>query len=235
MGTKWVKQGTAVTIKFGPFVDQSDGATPETGITLTSTNLRLSKNGGDFASKSTGATAHDEFGWYNLALSTTDVDTLGSLQIACDTTEALPVWDNVSVVTTNVWDSIFGSDNLDVNSVEVTDTGLTITKLGGLSTTARAQITTAVQINGGLSLTKLGGISTSCLAQITSGVRDDITIEKTGSYTLKDALSIALAVLAGRTTDSGAKFLTPDGTATRVTATVNASNERTSMTLDPSS
>jgi len=86
----------------------------------------------------------------------------------------------------------------------------------------------------GLGLTKLGGISTSLLAQITAGVKA-IEVEQTGSYTLADVLSVCLSVLAGRTTDSGAKFLTPDGSAARVTATVNASNERTGMVLDPSS
>lgn len=61
------------------------------------------------------------------------------------------------------------------------------------------------------------------------------TVEAEGSYTAKDVLSIALAVLAGETTSAGATFKTPNGTATRVTATVNASNERTAMVLDPSS
>jgi hypothetical protein len=61
------------------------------------------------------------------------------------------------------------------------------------------------------------------------------TVEQTGTYTANDILSIALSVLAGETTSSGATFKTPDGSATRVSATIDASNNRTAMTLDPSS
>ena len=58
--------------------------------------------------------------------------------------------------------------------------------------------------------------------------------EAEGSYTVQQILSIALAVLAGETTASGATLKTPDGAATRVAATINASAERTAMTLTPS-
>ena len=58
-------------------------------------------------------------------------------------------------------------------------------------------------------------------------------VETQGSYTLKQALSICLAVLAGVTADGGATIKTPNGAATRVSATVNASNERTAMTVTP--
>jgi hypothetical protein len=59
-------------------------------------------------------------------------------------------------------------------------------------------------------------------------------IESQGSITLQQALSIILSVLAGVTADGGATFKSSDGSATRVSATINASNERTAMTLTPS-
>ena len=45
----WLKQSTAVTIKFGPFVDDSDGKTAETALSIAQADIRLSKNGGDVA------------------------------------------------------------------------------------------------------------------------------------------------------------------------------------------
>ena len=53
-----LKQSTAATIKFGPFVDDTDGKTAETGLTIAQADIRLSKNGGDFAqtNNSEGAT-----------------------------------------------------------------------------------------------------------------------------------------------------------------------------------
>lgn len=63
-----------------------------------------------------------------------------------------------------------------------------------------------------------------------SGAR---VIESQGAYTQDQVLRIVLAVLAGVTTASGATFKTPNGVATRAAATLNASNERTAMTLTP--
>ena len=73
-----MKQSTAVTIKLGPFVDDSDGKTAETGLTIAQADVRLSKNGGNFAQKNdSNACTHDESGWYDCALDATDAGTLG--------------------------------------------------------------------------------------------------------------------------------------------------------------
>lgn len=59
-------------------------------------------------------------------------------------------------------------------------------------------------------------------------------VDTEGNYTAQQALSIMLAVLAGVTTGGGSTLKSPNGVATRVAATINASNERTAMTLTPS-
>lgn len=59
-------------------------------------------------------------------------------------------------------------------------------------------------------------------------------VETQGNYTAQQALSILLSVLAGVTSTQGSVLKTPNGSATRVSATINASNERTAMTLTPS-
>jgi len=56
-----LKQSTAATIKLGPFIDDTDGKTAETALTIAQADVRLSKNGGDFAQKnSTTSATHDE-------------------------------------------------------------------------------------------------------------------------------------------------------------------------------
>jgi len=60
-------------------------------------------------------------------------------------------------------------------------------------------------------------------------------IETVGSRTAQQALSIILAAVAGVTADSGATIKDAAGTNTRIAATINGSNERTAMTLTPSS
>jgi hypothetical protein len=117
----WLKQSTAVDISVGPFVDSSDGVTPETGLTITQPDIRLKKAGGAWAQKNAAQTlSHEENGWYEIALDTTDTNTLGNLLVAVNESGALPVWREFQVVPANVWDSLFGADKLQVHVDEMT-------------------------------------------------------------------------------------------------------------------
>jgi hypothetical protein len=119
--SRWLRQSTAVDIGIGPFVDQTDGFTAETGLTLSQADIRLKKNGGAWAQKNdSNAASHEENGWYEAALNTTDTDTLGVLIVAVNESGALPVWHEFMVVPQQVWDSLFGSDKLQVHADEIT-------------------------------------------------------------------------------------------------------------------
>ena len=127
-----LKQSTAATIKLGAFVDDTDGKTAETALSITQSDIRLSKNGGDFAqtNNATGAT-HDENGYYDIPLDSTDTGTLGRLRVAVSESGALPVWQDFLVVTANVYDSLVGgSDKLDVNAAELGGTAQTGNDVG---------------------------------------------------------------------------------------------------------
>ena len=113
---QWIKQSTAATVKLGPFLDDTDGKTPETGLTISQADIRLSKNGGAFAQSNNAAGAtHNENGYYDVPLNTTDANTLGTLRVAVSKSGALPVWQDYMVVPANVWDSMFGASTLNVN------------------------------------------------------------------------------------------------------------------------
>jgi hypothetical protein len=121
---QWLRQSTAASIMFGPFVDNTDGYSPETGLTIAQADIRLSKNGGVFAEKNDATAASQaEFGWYNVELDATDTNTLGRLTIACSATGALPVWNQFMVQPANVWDSLFGTDYLYVDVQEISSDG----------------------------------------------------------------------------------------------------------------
>ena len=83
-------------------------------------------------------------------------------------------------------------------------------------------------------ITVVERIDLSTFAPIADKVEAQV-VESEGSYTIGQTLSILLAVLAGVTTNGGATLKTPNAAATRVAATINASNERTAMVLTPSS
>jgi hypothetical protein len=120
----FLKEDTAVTIRVGPFLDRTNAYDAETGMSLTETDVRLSKNGAAFAQKATTSPittlTHDENGWYSLDLNATDTDTAGSLVLAVHATAtALPVFMEFMVVPTNIYNSLFANtDKLQVDVQE---------------------------------------------------------------------------------------------------------------------
>ena len=118
---RYLKQSTSVDVGVGPFLDETDGKTAETALTITQPDVRLKKNNGNWAQKAAAQTlTHEENGWYELTLDATDTDTIGVLLVAIHESGALPVWLEFHVLAANVYDSLFGAatDKLDVNVEE---------------------------------------------------------------------------------------------------------------------
>ena len=104
----FLKQSTAYTFRMGPFLDDTDGKTAETGLTIEDSHIRVSKAGGNFIDKNeTTNAAHDEAGFYVVILDTTDTNTVGELQIAIHVSGALPVFKTFQVVETDIYAAIF--------------------------------------------------------------------------------------------------------------------------------
>ncbi|MDH5786980.1 MAG: hypothetical protein OEZ40_01630 [Candidatus Bathyarchaeota archaeon] len=140
-----LKQSTAITAKIGPFIDETDGKTAETGLTIAQADVRLSKNGGDIAQKTEATSCtHDELGIYGCPLDTTDTGTLGRLQLWVHSSGALPVWHEYMVVTANVWDSLCGADKLDVNTAELANIDFGATMKASINTEVDNALNTAI-------------------------------------------------------------------------------------------
>ena len=106
----FLKQSTAYTFRHGPFLDDTDGKTAETGLTISQADVRLSKAGGDFAQKNeSSASAHDEIGYYIVALDTTDTNACGELLVAVHESGALPVFKTFQVLEETIYDSLFAT------------------------------------------------------------------------------------------------------------------------------
>jgi hypothetical protein len=104
-------------VKIGPFIDNTDGYTVLSALTILQANIRLTKNGGNMAQKNDATSAtHDELGYYDCPLNTTDTATLGRLQLVSSDAAAMPVPpEYFEVVTANVYDTLFSTDTFDVN------------------------------------------------------------------------------------------------------------------------
>ena len=132
---QYLKADTATTIRIGPFVDDTDGVTAETGLTIAQADVRLSKNGAAAAQKSDATSAtHDENGYYRVPLNGTDTNTEGTLEVCVTESGALPVIARYTVLAAEVYDSVVaGTDKLQVD----------VTQVGGSS----ASVSTSVDAN----------------------------------------------------------------------------------------
>lgn len=121
----WLKQSTSVTVQFGPFLDKTNGVDLETGLATAmdnaTTGIRVSKNGAAFIDRNSAtAPSYDAMGCYRINLSTTDTNALGTLRIIFEeAATCLPVWMDFMVIPGNVWDSMFGTDKLEVDMTQI--------------------------------------------------------------------------------------------------------------------
>ena len=163
---QFLKQSTAFTFRIGPFVDSTDGVTAETGLTIAQADMQISKAGGAFAQTSASpTTTHDADGWYQCPLTATDTGTVGTLTVQIVMAGALPVWKDFMVLPANVFDSLMGTDLLDVNA----------SQLGGTSQTGR-DIGASVLLSSG---TGTGQVSLSSgRVLIQSGIQKNTALTK---------------------------------------------------------
>ncbi len=111
-----LRKGTQVKVRIGPFVDKTDGLTPETGITLSAADeAELLKHDGaatvDISGRTWAAVAGCD-GWYDLTLTISDTDTFGQLTVVVqDDSVCLPVFRDFMVVAQNHWDLKYTSNS----------------------------------------------------------------------------------------------------------------------------
>lgn len=211
-----LKQSTSVDLPIGPFLDDTDGKTAETALTLTQPDIRLKKNGGAWAQKNAAQTlSHEENGNYEVTLDATDTDTLGHLRVHVHESGALPVWEDFLVVPANVYDSLVaGSDNLEVDTIQAAGTAW-----------ASGAITAASIATGAIDADALA-------ADAVDEILDEVV---EGSTTLRQMLRGFAAALIGKAdglAGTTVHYRDLADSKNRITATVDADGNRIAITLD---
>lgn len=128
-----LKKSTASQeVPLGIFVDSTDGNSEETGLTIANTDIKLWKAGATtLANKNSGGATHISNGIYYATLDATDTDTEGSLVIFVHVSGALYCRLECMVLPAKVYDSLIaGSDNLEVDSIQMGGTALTARDIG---------------------------------------------------------------------------------------------------------
>jgi hypothetical protein len=113
--TQILRQSTQVVVRVGPFYDLTDGVTPETGVTLGAADqAELLKAAGaatvDIAARTFAAITGCD-GYYDLTLTTTDTNTIGTLEVVvhdASVHRALPA-QRFQVVEEAVYDALYVS------------------------------------------------------------------------------------------------------------------------------
>ncbi len=124
-----IQANTQITVKIGPFLDSTNGNTNETTLSIAQADIRLSKNGGNFIpvnhNQGGGNISHDELGYYDLTLDTTDSNTEGRLLIAVHESGALLVELSYNVLSQAAWASKYAAKDTGFMDINIHTVGRT--------------------------------------------------------------------------------------------------------------
>jgi hypothetical protein len=127
----WLKQSTATSILVGPLVDSVD-ATKEEGLTISSGEVYVWKEGGTSMGAKNDATAatHRGYGNYTVPLDATDTNTLGQLVVSVFEAGIMVARHDYMVVPAQVYNSfILGTDLLQVDVEQIDGSTAAATRL----------------------------------------------------------------------------------------------------------
>lgn len=202
----FLRKATSTTLTIGPFVDETDGFTPETALTISQADVRLSKGGFAFGQKNEVSSAsHMENGFYEVAIDDTDTDTQGPLTLVVAEAGARIVRHEYDVICEAAYDSLMNH------------TG------NGLKADVMNINTDAIGADE---------IAADALTEIADAVLDEIV---EGTTTLRQSIRLANGALAGKASGMAtttAIFRDLADTKDRITATVDEDGNRTALTRD---
>lgn len=135
-----LRQSTASQeVPLGHFVDDTDGKTAETGLTIANTDIKVWKAGATtLADKNSGGATHISGGVYYTVLDATDTNTIGPLVLFVAVSGALAVRLECEVLDEAVFDALFGTTALATATNITAASGVTVSSIGNGVVTAAA-------------------------------------------------------------------------------------------------
>jgi hypothetical protein len=149
----YLRQSTAAQSRaIGPFLDDTDFKTAETGLTIANTDIKLVANGAASANKNSGGGTHRVNGVYGVTFDATDSATVGELFVSVVVAGALPVFATFVVLEEAVYDMLFAASAIgyianqpvDLNTIKTQ----TVTCAGGVTVPA-ATLASTTNITAG--------------------------------------------------------------------------------------
>lgn len=214
-------------IPIGRAVDSTDGDSEETALTINASDIKLWKNGATtLASKNSGGATHIANGIYYAILDATDTDTLGPLKIFVHVAGARPMELECVVYTANIYNSLIaGTDLFDVSVTQWTGTAVAAVDTAGYPkvTVKSGTGTGEVSLSSGLMRLSATGVD-DILDEVVEGTR-------TFRQYLRGFGAALLSKVSGYATNAPV-FRDVDDSKNRISATVDATGNRSAVTLD---
>lgn len=142
---RFLRQNTAVRVTVGPFLDKTDGITPETGLTATNEHLTLIVDDGNVPTLVLDANAtasggnndfvhitNDDAGFYDLELTAAQTNYVGRAMLSINyATDHCPVFHEFIILPANIYDSlVLGTDYIQSNVKQLNGTNQTARDIG---------------------------------------------------------------------------------------------------------
>jgi len=242
-----LRANTAVDVLIGPFVDDTDGKTAETGLTI---DVELSKNGQALANKTdvtapTHDAAGDIDGYYNCELDTTDTNTEGMLTLVCFASGALPVRHDFAILAEAAWDSKYIAKDdgfMDVNVKTIGRADTQETEANNLESacanysatrglTGTAVPAAAADAAGGLPISDAGGLDLDTKLAATN----EVTAARMATLTdwiNGGRLDLILDIIAADTTTDIPALIDALPTAAEVKTAIEAAGSHLALILE---
>lgn len=129
----FLKQSTASQSRtIGPFIDDTDFKSTEESLTISNTDIELSKNGAASGTKNSGGGTHRYGGNYSVTWDATDTNTVGELTVNVNESGCLPYTTKFFVLEESIYDALFGASAAGFDSNQRVDVG----SVGGTAQTA---------------------------------------------------------------------------------------------------
>jgi hypothetical protein len=134
-----LRQNTATRVTVGPFMDKTDGITPEVALTVTNEKLTFVVDDAgvptlvlDTAPTASGGSndmvhiTNDDAGFYDLELAAANVNYVGRAMLALtDAANHCPVFHEFNILTQAEWDAKYGTGNRSADAKAINGVALT--------------------------------------------------------------------------------------------------------------
>lgn len=240
-----LRQATASqTVQVGPLVDSAGAILP--ALTISNTDVRLSKQGAASVTKNSGGCTYDANGMYLCTFDATDSNTAGRLQVTIVEAGALPVYHEFQVASPSVYDAcctgtsapLVATDIWTIPGTRTLTSAANITSTGGTITVS----------SGAVTASSVTGAVGSVTSPVTVGTNNDktnyalstagneavlnVVVEDMGSISARCMMALLGSVLNGDYTTVGntTTFRDNTGVETRMTSTQTTTSRTVTVT-----